>query len=316
MDSHSPSTYIEHSPEASFQDTQAFIYYVRSLGTKHVIPVVTPRFAISCSSDLLALLGNLVQVDPSLMIQTHISENLAEIELTKKLFPLCKSYADVYDSYGLLQERTILAHAIHLTDEEVQLIKRRGAGISHCPTSNLNLRSGCANVGKYLDIGIKVSAFTVLPGKAHRQVQVGLGTDCSGGYSPSILTAIQHASIVSKILAMQKNPTASSNFEGKQLPLPTLVYLATLGGARVCHLDQETGSVEPGKSFDALLVSMPPPFGESEGRIASVTGFSDYLERFLFGGDERNISTVWVQGKVIGGTRHRPFTKLSTTRVE
>jgi len=296
MDSNSPSTYIESSPEASVQDTQAFISHVRSLGTDLVIPVVTPRFAISCSSELLSRLGNLVHADPSLMIQTHISENLAEIELTKKLFPHCKSYADVYDSYGLLRDRTILAHAIHLTDEETHLVKYRDAGISHCPTSNLTLRSGCANVGKYLDLGIKV----------------GLGTDCSGGYSPSILTAIQHASIVSKILAMQAHPTSPSNFEGKQLPVATLVYLATLGGARVCNLDGQIGSFAAGKSFDALLVSTPPPVGMKEERITNVSQFSDNLERFLFGGDERNIATVWVQGRTIGGTRYRPFTKLST----
>lgn len=156
MDSNSPSFYIEPSSEDSLQTTQALISYICDLGSDLVRPVVTPRFAISCSPDLLTKLGGLVKDDANLAIQTHISENKAEVELTKKLFPECKSYADVYDSYGLLRHNTILAHAIHLTQDETLLIKQRESGISHCPTSNLNLRSGCANVGRYLDLGIKV----------------------------------------------------------------------------------------------------------------------------------------------------------------
>lgn len=156
MDNNCPPTYIESSAEASVRDTQELIMYIRSLGSDHIYPVVTPRFAISCTPDLLARLGALVHSDPTLTIQTHIAENLAEIELTKKLFPHCSSYADVYDSCGLLRHNTILAHGIYLSDEELYLIKRRGSGISHCPTSNLNIRSGCATIGRYIDLGIKV----------------------------------------------------------------------------------------------------------------------------------------------------------------
>jgi guanine deaminase len=99
----------------------------------------------------------MARADPSLLIQTHISENRNEIQKTLELFPQASSYADVYDRYGLLGPRTILAHAVHLEEGEIALVKNRNAGVSHCPTSNFNLRSGVCPVGKLIDRGIKVA---------------------------------------------------------------------------------------------------------------------------------------------------------------
>ena len=172
MDRHSPDYYIEPSPEASLAATRSLISYIRGLtphpATALVQPILTPRFAISCSPELLKNLGALAQSDPHLAIQTHISENDAEIQFTKALFPPAvlpptetghargpTTYAGVYDAYGLLRENTVLAHAVHLEPEEVAVVHARRAGISHCPTSNFNLRSGCAQVGRLLDRGIK-----------------------------------------------------------------------------------------------------------------------------------------------------------------
>lgn len=159
MDRNSPDYYVEPSPEVSLSATKDLISHIRSLSSTTiplVQPIVTPRFAISCTSRLLHSLGALVSSDPSLHIQTHISENVSEIAFTRSLFPESDSYAAVYDSFGLLRSNTILAHAVHLEDKEVDLIKSRGAGISHCPTSNFNLSSGVARIGEYLDKGIKV----------------------------------------------------------------------------------------------------------------------------------------------------------------
>lgn len=162
MDRNGSPTYVERSATDSLSDTQRLIDHVRSLpnlptSSALVQPIVTPRFAIACSDGLLRGLGELAAAYPRMAIQTHISENAKEIEFTKKLFPDAKHYADVYDMYGLLRESTVLGHACHLTEDEVSLVKRRNAGIAHCPTSNFNLRSGMANVGRYLDRGIKVS---------------------------------------------------------------------------------------------------------------------------------------------------------------
>jgi len=105
----------------------------------------------------------MARADPSLPVQTHISENRNEVRLTLELFPEATSYADVYDKYGLLGPRTILAHAIHLEEDEIVLLKKRNAGVSHCPTSNFNLRSGVCPVGKLIDRGIKVVILFCLP---------------------------------------------------------------------------------------------------------------------------------------------------------
>ncbi|KAH9952315.1 hypothetical protein BGW80DRAFT_1440798 [Lactifluus volemus] len=155
-------------------------------------PILTPRFAISCTGPLLSQLGTMARADPTLPIQTHISETRTR--------------------YGLLCHHTILAHAIHLEEQEIALIKKRDAGVNHCPTSNFNLRSGVCAVGNLID----------------RRIKVGLGTDVSGGLSRSILTAIQHASIASKISAVQ-SPAASESSPGpsRQFSLATLLHLAT-----------------------------------------------------------------------------------------
>lgn len=183
MDRESPPNYVEASADASLADTQTLIAHIRGLAaaaaapSNHttpalVQPVLTPRFAISCTPELLTGLGELAKADPALTIQTHIAENDSEIKLTKELFPPeilpplpdgrprgHTTYAGVYDAYGLLRDNTVLAHAVHLEPEEVTLIKARNAGVSHCPTSNFNLRSGCAQVGMLLDRGIKVGLF-------------------------------------------------------------------------------------------------------------------------------------------------------------
>jgi guanine deaminase len=162
MDRNSSPTYVEPSPEHSVQATEQLIDHIHSLtplptSSPLVHPIITPRFAISCSDVLLSSLGSLAAKHPNMAIQTHISENATEIELTKKLFPDAPHYAGVYDMFGLLREGTILGHACHLTEDEIELVKLRDAGIAHCPTSNFNIRSGMARVGRYLDRGIKVS---------------------------------------------------------------------------------------------------------------------------------------------------------------
>jgi len=159
MDREVPEDNKEVTQE-SIDATKALINYIKLLPQESVPPLIqpaiTPRFAISCTPELLDDLGEIAADDPSLRIQTHISENLDDIAKMGELFPGNSSYADVYDSFGLLRRTTILAHAVYLGDDEVELIAQRKAGISHCPTSNFNLSSGIAPIGKYLDAGVKV----------------------------------------------------------------------------------------------------------------------------------------------------------------
>lgn len=157
MDCNSLNDYVEPSVSSSIDATNALISYIRSLPLPRLVePVLTPRFALSCSGPLMLRLGEIASADPSLRIQTHISENPEEIRQTLQVFPEATSYTDVYDRHGLLGPRTILGHAIHLGEDEIALVKERDAGVSHCPTSNFNLRSGVCPVGKLIDRGIKV----------------------------------------------------------------------------------------------------------------------------------------------------------------
>ncbi|TBU65562.1 Metallo-dependent hydrolase [Dichomitus squalens] len=346
MDRNSPEYYVEPSADASLAATRALIAHIQALppptgsGTAAeplVRPILTPRFAISCTGELLDGLGKLAAEDAGLRIQTHISENAAEIVFTKQLFPPGSlpappplpdaattkaggkvangkaretTYAGVYDAYGLLRHNTVLAHAVHLEEEEIAIIQARRAGISHCPTSNFNLRSGCARIGMLLDRGLKV----------------GLGTDVSGGFSPSILTAVQHASMCSKVVALHTESTPpDSRFTDRQLPIATLFYLATLGGAEVCDLQARIGSLAPGKAFDALVVSVRSETGNpaiwgmdtaeelgmglrDDGRTRTKTEeeeLAGMLEKFLFCGDDRNVRRVYVQGRLAGGKESR-----------
>lgn len=162
MDREVPEDNLEPSAQVAIQVTEELVNYIQDLtqtsDSPLIRPIITPRFAISCTPELLRGLGNLAaKYDPPLHIQTHIGENLDEVAKVGELFPGNTSYADVYDSFGLLGEKTILGHAAYLGDDEVDLIAKRKAGISHCPTSNFNLTSGVAPVGKYLDAGIKVN---------------------------------------------------------------------------------------------------------------------------------------------------------------
>ena len=163
----------------------------------------------------------------------------------------------------------------------------------------------------------------------NRIPQVGLGTDVSGGFSPSILRAVQDASICSKVVAMAAPREPQSGFADRQLPVPTLFYLATRGGAEVCGLGSRIGQLTPGRAFDALVVSIRTDAGNPAvwgadldtrlhvgasggepghegGRGKTETEeLEGMLERFLFCGDDRNIRRVYVQGRLIGGKEFR-----------
>lgn len=184
MDRECPSYYIDESAQKSLADTEAVIDYITSITMEQLTeenplpliqPILTPRFAISCTDDLLEGVNRIYNgatVYP-LLLQTHISESQMEVETTIELFknlpphhlaesgetphhPAGHSYSSIYDHFRLLGDRTILAHGVYLSEGELELIKARNAGLSHCAGSNFNLRSGVASVGRWLDMGIKV----------------------------------------------------------------------------------------------------------------------------------------------------------------
>lgn len=223
-----------------------------------------------------------LQKETGLPVQTHISENKSEIELVGKLFPDHASYTHVYDNHGLLGPKTILAHAVHLSDEEMNLIKKREGKISHCPASNSAITSGTAKVRKLLEKGI----------------EIGLGTDMSGGYSPSILEAVRQALLVSRHVAME-------GCDESKLSVEEVLYLSTRGGARVVGLEKTIGGFEVGMEWDAQLIGLCSVLCEEEdidARPVDIFGWESWPERiakWVFNGDDRNTLAVWVKGRLV-----------------
>ncbi|KFY02590.1 hypothetical protein O988_02051 [Pseudogymnoascus sp. VKM F-3808] len=316
MDNHDqcPSYYVDESADSGLNATKSTIDYIQTLDPKGSLinPIITPRFAISCSNDSLDGLGQLAaSYNPPLHIQTHISETTSEIDLVLELFPEAASYADVYDKARLLTNRTILAHGVHLTHDERTLIRERGSKISHCPASNSALGSGLAPVRLMLDEGLTV----------------GLGTDVSGGYSPSILEAARQACLVSRLLgysAEYQEMTGNKTSTGlEKLSVDESLYLATRGGAAVVDMADDIGGFDEGMIWDAQLVELgavnnsttspldvAPGNGVTSGAllnsgpVGNVDLFGDetwqeQIQKWIWSGDDRNVKNVWVQGKLV-----------------
>jgi guanine deaminase len=301
MDTLSPEYYRDESVESAVRDSKACIDYVRSIDTGGSIvrPIITPRFAPSCTAPCLAGLGKLAQ-ETDAFVQTHVSENTSEIELVKELFPDSISYTHVYEEASLLTPKTILAHAIHLSAEERKLIKQRGSKISHCPASNTALTSGCCPVRELLNEGITI----------------GLGTDVSGGFSPSILEEARHAIWTSRFVAMGTPAAAASSLNNAaKLSTAEALYLATRGGAAVVGLEDKVGGFEVGKEFDAQMIRLGnvPEEGDKDGGFGEdgaggpvdLFGFEsaeEKVEKWVYSGDDRNCVAVWVRGRLVHKT--------------
>ncbi|KAL2915817.1 hypothetical protein HK105_204518 [Polyrhizophydium stewartii] len=211
MDRNSPDYYVETTAE-SLASTRAIVDYIRTtLQSPLVTPVLTPRFVPSCTPELMRGLGD-IAAEFDLPVQSHLSETPSEIEWVAALHPECTSYSDVYARYGLLTSRTIMAHCVHLSRAERDLLRERGVGISHCANSNFCLHSGALNVRRLLLEG---------------HDKLGLGTDVAGGYSPSLLDAMRQSIIASKVVHVGSRERAAARSRAAS---------ATTSGSAVEHV--------------------------------------------------------------------------------
>jgi len=213
-------------------------------------------------------------------VQGHMCETQSDIERTLKLHEKYHCYSDMYRAYGLSNERSILAHCIHLTPKDYENLKTSRAGVAHNPNSNTCLRDGECRVRDLLDQGIKV----------------GLGTDCSAGYMPSIMDAMRQASNVSRHLAVHTGE------ERYILGFSEIVYMATLGGADVVGMRDHTGSFEVGKKFDALVVDVEDVISVDRSSCEGPEEDQEAMvKKWVFLGDDRTIRKVYVYGSLVGG---------------
>jgi guanine deaminase len=282
-----PAWYRDASAEAGVAASRASIEAIRSLaGTTvgaRVQPVITPRFSPACTDELLAGLGVLA-ADTGALVQSHVSESDWAHGHALARFGVSDTVG--LDRAGLLRPGTVLAHANHVNDEDAAVLAARGAGIAHCPLSNAYFANAVLPVRRLVEAGVRI----------------GLGTDVSGGASPSLLHAAHEAVTVSRMLADgvdRSLPPASRGVEGSALDTIYAFWLATLGGADV--LGAPVGLLAPGRRFDAVLVDTTSRRGSLrvfEGLDTPERTFEKVVR--LAGPSE--IMAVWVDGRQVSGS--------------
>lgn len=307
MDRYSPPDYSETTAE-SLAGTEAFIHYVRSLRTELVQPVITPRFIPTCTPELLQGLGQLAR-KYDCHVQSHISESHDEMQFVAQLHPGEGSDADIFDRHGLLTNKCVMAHGVHLNRDDAELLRARGTAVAHCPLSNFFFGDGVLATAKLVAMGNKV----------------GLGTDVAGGYCPCMLSSIRNAVLADRsvrqggrvsidcLSSSQRTgadraaacAAAAATYKKQLEDMPEkmdwrhALYLATMGGAQALGIEKEVGTIEVGKSFDALLLDV------AGGGIDlfETDGSRSILEKILNLGTEHNVSKVWVCGRSV---HHKP----------
>lgn len=204
MDRNSPDYLTEHSAEEALENTRNWLQAIPK-EYRHCHPILTPRFTPTCSDALMEGLGK-IKKEKGIPLQSHLSENKAEIAWVKELCPGTKNYGESYDRYGLLQH-SVMAHCVHTREDELELLKERECYICHCPQSNTNLQSGVAPVKHFLEKGAKL----------------GLGTDIAGGANLSMFRAITDAIHASKLRSCLL-------LEDAAITLEEAFYMASLSG--------------------------------------------------------------------------------------
>ncbi len=235
----------------------------------------TPRFAVSCSAELLRESAALAAHHGAIW-QTHLSEDAREMDTVRGLFPEATDYLDVYDRAGGLGPRSVFAHAIHLSDGELGRLVSSGSRVAHCPVSNLFISSGVMPLGKYLEAG----------------ASVGLGSDVAGSPELSILTQMRTG-----FYAQNAYRVATGDARPIVEPLDWL-RLGTLDGARALGLDGVTGSLEVGKEADLICIDPRltlPPGGEDSDDPATLMSLLIFRERHGM------VRGAWVRGRRLAG---------------
>lgn len=222
MDANSPD-FLKQTTKQAFEDSVA-LFEKWNKKTDLLEYVFTPRFALTCSAELLKLAGDFA-ADNDAFVQTHLSENKAEIDRALQLFPQYRSYTEIYEGLNILSPKTILGHVIHVDDEEIAILKETGSKIAHCPDSNFFLKSG------------------MFPWQKIKQFDLdfALASDVGGGSSLNMLN-------VMKMAAFHQNDYVVSPQE--------LFYRGTLGAAKILGKENVIGSIQTGKEADLVFLQL------------------------------------------------------------
>ncbi len=222
--------------------------------------IVSPRYAGNCTFELLKKSADFAK-ENNLYMQTHLSENKDEIDYIMNLHNSFENYTDIYDKAGILNSRSILAHCIHLSEKELEIIYNYGAIISHCPTSNIFLKSGIMPLKKYLDTGMKIT----------------LGTDVAAGYTLDMKTELRNAIESSKILSYFS--------QNDCLVRPAEIFPhSNILAAEYLNIAEITGNLNPGKYADITVIANPENVSD---------GLDDMLNCIIYNEEKSNLATYY-----------------------
>ena len=261
----------EHCPESLRDDAETAYSESRRLiekwhGKNRLGYAITPRFAVTSSEAQLRAAGKLAAEFPDVHVHTHLAENRDECEMIAKQFPWSRSYLDVYEQTGLVRERSVFAHCLHLDDHDRGQMAKCGAAVAFCPTSNLFLGSGLFD----------------LRAASARGIRAGVGTDVGGGTSLNMFRTLSEAY---KVLQLQDQP----------LPGFRALYLATLGAASALYLDDKIGNFAVGKEADFLVIDYAAS-SITKRRLANCADIAEKLFALITLGDDRSIAETRVLG--------------------
>jgi guanine deaminase len=265
MDRNAPEG-VRDTPQSGYDDSKALIAEWHGKGRQHY--AVTPRFAITSTPEQMEMAQALMREHPDLHMQTHLSENHAEIAFTQELYPWSKDYTDVYEHYGLLGARALFGHCIHLSGREADALSDSGSVAVFCPTSNLFLGSGLFDYQRYR--------------KRDGAVRIAMATDVGGGTSYSMLRTMDEAYKVIALNGEKLNPLAS-------------FWQATRGNAEALSLSHRIGTLEPGTEAD-LVVLEARATPAMRLRMETVNSLAEELFLIQTLGDDRVVVETYVAG--------------------
>jgi guanine deaminase len=263
MDRNAPAGLCD-TAQSSYDDTRMLIE--RWHGRGRGLYAISPRFAITSTPEQLDAARALVGEYPDCYVQTHLSENDAEITYSMELYPGSPDYAGIYEDYGLLGPKTLLGHCIHLNHRETGVLAETGSVAVFCPTSNLFLGSGLFDRARLAKHGVRI----------------GIATDIGGGTSFSMLRTLDEGYKVLQLRGERLNPFAS-------------FYMATLGNARALSLEGTIGAIAPGNAADLVVLDAAATPAMAL-RMATASTLAEELFLLQTMGDDRAITEVYVAG--------------------
>ena len=269
MDRNAPEA-LRDTPQQGYDDTKELIAQWHGKGRARY--AITPRFAITSSPEQLEMAEALAREYPDCYIQTHLSENLAEIEFAKELYPNLGDYTGIYERYHLLGPMTLLGHSIHLSHREVEVLADTRSVAVFCPTSNLFLGSGLFDYERLHKHGVRIA----------------VATDVGGGTNYSMLKTLDEGF---KVLQLR----------GQRLPPLNAFYLMTLGNARALSLEGTIGSLVPGADADIVVLDARAT-PQMALRMETVSSLSGELFLLQTCGDDRSVAEVYAAGRAMKTT--------------